>query len=342
MSATAPRPPQLSDYYDLSTFLGRYRYTWSFFSPANLRFGARDVAEANATLQNPTAASSQALHDALLVRATCAPSGELLPWFFRACGWALGGTPGIAFILYSAVHHPTSLRHILAGQVLNQTHLAGCTYCNRGGGGDVTAIASIARAYVVSIVTAVPIAFGAAVAAKRWTALRPLGRYAPYPGVAAANAVACLTIRGDDVVSGVPVHVDMPASGTGSEDGGSAARGGADGGVATGDGEGAALGMSQRAGWQAVRDTALTRTVMPMGNFVIVPLVQRLLEGVRGGRRPGLLAQVGLTAAIFSLWLPVSAAACPPVGKLPVEELEPELKEKLPRDATHVRYERGV
>ena len=40
-----------------------------------------------------------------------------------------------------------------------------------------------------------------------------------------------------------------------------------------------------------------------------------------------MLAQVGVTALIFSLWLPLSASLFPPVGHLPVGELEEELRE---------------
>ena len=176
---------------------------------------------------------------------------------------------------------------------------------------------NIARAYVAAIVSAVPIAFGAAVAAKRVSFLRPLARFAPYPGVAAANFVACMTIRHDDIAQGGPVSAG-----------------------------GLTIGHSQAAGWAAVRDTALTRLVMPAGNFLIVPLVQWVLERARGGLRPSLPVQVGVTAVIFSLWLPFSASIFPPTGRLPIGDVEEDLRGKVPPDilgaTSYVEYQRGV
>ena len=93
------RARHLSDYHDMTTIVGRFQYNWSFFSPINLlRFGHADVMAANATLDSPTASADEVQH-AMLVRAACAPSGELLPWFFRTSGWAIGGTPIIAFMV---------------------------------------------------------------------------------------------------------------------------------------------------------------------------------------------------------------------------------------------------
>lgn len=105
------------------------------------------------------------------------------------------------------------------------------------------------------------------------------------------------------------------------------------------------LGWSRAAGWAAVRDTALTRLCMPIGNFLLVPMVQASVERARRGRPPGVAAQVGITAFIFTFWLPVSAALFPPVSTLSVEKLEPHLRDKLratDSSAEHVTYLRGV
>eukprot|EP00900_Chrysochromulina_parva_P018020 jgi/Chrpa1/26219/Chrysochromulina_OHIO_Genome00010927-RA len=205
----------------------------------------------------------------------------------------------------NARHYPNSLLRIFLGQLVNQSHLAGATYCNRGvsaGGADV---AAIAKAYVVSISTAVPIAFVAAVSAQRWTVLRPLARYAPYPGVAAANALACVTMRQADVADGIPVFGS--AAGAPAEQ----------------------LGTSRVAGWAAVRDTALTRLCMPVGNFLIVPSLLYALQ--RPNRALGFGPQIAVTASIFCCWLPFSASLFPPTGTLPVTALEEELRAHLER-----------
>ena len=105
---------------------------------------------------------------------------------------------------------------------------------------------------------------------------------------------------------------------------------------------GEALGASRAAGWAAVRDTALTRLVLPLGNFVGVPLILGAAAWLRGGVRPPLVAQVGVTAAVFSLWMPVGAALYPPTGRLPLADVEAEIAARAPPGCTAVVYERGV
>ena len=159
-----------------------------------------------------------------------------------------------------------------------------------------------------------PVAFAAAIAAKRFA--KPLQPFAPYPGVAAANALGCLAMRKADYEEGVPVRPAIDPSGE-------------------------ALGASRAAGWAAVRDTALTRLVLPLGNFVGVPLILGGLSRL-GGARPPIVAQVGVTAAVFSLWMPVGASMFPPTGRLNVAEVEGELAARAPQGCAAVVYERGA
>ena len=51
---------------------------------------------------------------------------------------------------------------------------------------------------------------------------------------------------------------------------------------------------------------------------------------------------MGVTAAVFSLWLPVAASLSPPAGRLPIAELEAELAARAPPGTATVVYERGV
>ena len=53
-------------------------------------------------------------------------------------------------------------------------------------------------------------------------------------------------------------------------------------------------------------------------------------------------AQVGVTAAVFSLWMPVGAALYPPTGRLPLADVEAEIAARAPPGCTAVVYERGV
>ena len=358
----APTPPfratsTLADLYDLTTYYGRLQYNWRRMNPLQLRWSAVEIAQANATLAaydrgDRSRSDSELWRAAEIREVTCAPGSDgamTVPWFFRQSGWALGGTPGIAFLVFSAARWPTSLSAVAFGQWANQTHLAGCTYCNSG-----VAKASpefgprerdLLTAYLLACATAVPVAFAAAIAARRFA--RPLQPFAPYPGVAAANAIGCLAMRraqyeeGIDVrpADGTPAAPPPPPPRTLAQRMGLAAAPEPE--VACGGGS-APLGQSRAAGWVAVRDTAATRLVLPLGNFVGVPLILGAASWLRGGVRSPLVAQVGVTAAVFSLWMPVGAALYPPTGRLPLADVEAEIAARAPPGCTAVVYERGA
>ena len=237
---------------------------------------------------------------------------------------------------------PTSLTAILVGHWANQSHLALATWCNRGSAkGGVAEPArpsspafvwrapgkqerELLQAYTLAIATAVPVTFGAAVLPKRVAALRPLQRFAPYPGAAAANAAGCWAMRRQDFVDGLPVRpVREPLMRPGEPLG--------------------PVGQSRAAGRAAVRDTALTRLALPAGNFLGVPLLLWALERARGGAKAPLVVQVGVTAMVFSVWLPIATSLFPPVVRMPVAELEEEaVLRALPPGTRYVEYDRGA
>lgn len=335
--APEPLPPfrpgaRLFDLYDMSTVAGRWRYNWALLSPLGLRWGLEEVAEANAVLDGYAAGgrlrSDRELWHATAVLATAAPGGELLPLPLRGCGWTACNIPIIAFMVVSALRHPTCIRRIVLGQWLNQTHLAGITWFNRGADGadGAPGRATVLASYVFALATAIPIAVGGGRLSQQVQLLKPFARFAPYPAVASANFLGCACMRSTDVTQGVPV-------------------------VQPGDDPAApALGLSRAAGAQAVRDTCVTRLLMPVGNFLIVPAVAWLYTALRRIKQPSIATQVAVTAAVFTFWLPTAASFYPPVGRLAVVQLEPPLRAELELRARrldrpvpeHVEYQRGV
>jgi len=334
--APQPLPPfrtgaHLSELYDMSSFSGRWRYNWALLSPLGLRWGSEAVAEANAALADCAAGgrtrSDHELWHATAVLATAAPAGELLPLPLRGCGWAACNTPTIAFMVISALRHPTCIRRIAFGQWLNQTHLAGITWFNRGasdadgGPGALT----VAASYVAALATAIPIAVVGGRLSQQVQFLKPFARFAPYPAVATANFLGCACMRSTDLTRGVAVTDPRDRTAT-------------------------PLGLSCAAGGEAVRDTCVTRLLMPVGNFLIVPAVVWLYTAARRVKQPSVGTQVAVTAAIFSVWLPTAASFFPPIGRLPLTKLEPPLRAELEeRSRTAgvpvpeaVVYQRGV
>ena len=332
--------PHLSTYFDLNSFNGRLRYNWSLCNPLNLQWGAVAVAEAQATIERHHLSSGSVptseLQHAQTVLAVSAPHGTLLPAPCRTSGWALATVPVMAFIVANAVSHPTSLLRIVAGQWANQTQNAAITWSNRppatpkeaavaslgtaGGTGAVGtsgAYSDDARAigaYCASCLTAIPIAVGAAFGAHRSSLLRPLGRFAPYPAVALANTVNTMMMRSDDWMHGVTLQY---ADGT------------------------SVGGSSRVAGQRAVRDTALTRTLIPLANFVVAPLLLAALEKLRGKSR-SLLAQVVVSGAVLIAAIPMASSVSAPVGKISLADMEPELAQiARMRGVVELQYERG-
>ena len=72
-------------------------------------------------------------------------------------------------------------------------------------------------------------------------------------------------------------------------------------------------------------DTALTRTLIPLANFVVVPIIVGAAEIARGSRPRSLPLQVGVTAAVLVGAIPLVSAVTPPIGTIAIDDVEPAL-----------------
>ena len=327
--------PHLSSYYDLSTFLGRLEYNWALCSPFGLRWGEAAVGAAKETIAKSDSAEPADLQRAQLILAVCAPQGEIVPPPCRTCGWALATVPIIAFMVHNASVRPFSLPHIFIGQWLNQTQNAAITWCNRssssssgkndnddsGNSGNASQ-SKFMYAYTAACATAIPIGVASALLAKRSALLRPLARFAAYPGVAAANIVNTCTMRLDDLTVGLPL-LDAPSCG-------------------------AQVGecSSPAAGWHAVRDTCATRVLIPLANFVAVPMIMSALaaRAKASVRAPSLVMQAVVSGAVLVAAIPLACSVAPPVCEIAVTQVEPQIAEAAKasgRVGSVLWYERG-
>ena len=301
-------------------------------SPLGLRWGARDVDNAVLTVgRHRNAAdppSTEELKHAQTVLAASAPQGTLLPWPCRTSGWAVATVPVMAFIQWNAVARPTSLPHIVIGQWLNQTQNAAITWFNRpavpeavGHAGSADTVGALV-AYVAACAAAIPIAVGAGIGAHRSRLLRPLGKFAPYPAVACANVVNTCMMRSDDLRSGVPL-IDATT------------------------GEALDVGRSVVAGQRSVGYTAITRTLIPLANFVGAPLVMAAVERLRGraaGTPRSMPLQLGVTFCVLVGAIPIASSMSPPVCSIVVDELEPAIAASVAQQRPGTRvlhFERG-
>lgn len=317
--------PHLSAHYDMTSFFGRLQYHWALCSPLGLRWGARDVSDAMHTIGryrdavNPP--TTEELKHAQTVLAASAPQGTLLPWPCRTSGWAVATVPVMAFIQWNAVARPTSLPHIVIGQWLNQTQNAAITWFNRPpvSNGSTSTVSALV-AYVAACAAAIPIAVGAGIGARRSRLLRRLGKFAPYPAVACANVVNTCMMRSDDLRTGVPLF---------------------DAAI----GDALDVGRSVVAGQWSVGWTAITRTLIPLANFVGAPLVMAAIERLRGAGKPrSIPLQLGVTFCVLVGAIPIASSISPPICSIAVEDVEPAIAAAVAQQRPGTRvlhFERG-
>ena len=343
--------PHLSQYYDMTTFRGRLMYNWALCNPLGLRWGEHAVHQAQSTVtafQQGEYVAHDDLQHAQTVLAVSAPQGVLAPAPCRTSGWGLATVPVMAYIVSNAISHPTSLLRIVLGQWLNQTQNAAITWFNRPSSSDSTGNANrqAAAAYAMACATAIPVAVAAGFAAQRVSFLKPFSRFAPYPGVAMANVMNTGMMRGNDLREGVHVYVPKGAAAAERMVPDAMASDGAKEGFVRDEALGKRLGVtSSTAGWRAVADTALTRTLIPLANFVAAPLLMGVIDRLRGPSRPRSLAlQVGVTAATLITAIPLASSVSAPIGTISIDDVEPAVAAAAKAQAPGIRelwYERG-
>ena len=156
-----------------------------------------------------------------------------------------------------------------------------------------------------------PVAAGAAYAAKAVPALRFIAPYAPFPGVVTANFITTWCVRGHELDEGIAV------SPRGAEPGAPP------------------LGVSREAARAAMADTMLTRAAIPVGNFVFAPLLVLALGRSRIGRRllddakapmRSFASRFSITVGVFVVSLPAGLAVAPSTGVLRERDAEPRLR----------------
>ena len=314
--------PHLSSYYDMTSFFGRLKYNWSICNPLALRWGEASVRQASSTVDKhmsgveiPTAD----LKHAQTVLSVAAPQGILIPIPCRTAGWGLSTVPIMAFIVRNATLHPTSLPRIIVGQWLNQTQNAVVTWYNRprtSSSQDVRNADEVwaVSAYLGACAVAIPVAVASGLAAQRSSMLKPFGRFAPFPGVVLANVLNTCVMRSADLSSGIPLR----------------------------DSQGRELGRSRVAGRRAVAETCIPRTMIPLANFVAVPLVMAAIGRLRPGRPQSLILQLSVTATALITAIPLASATSAPVGSITAELIEEEIAVVAREKDVHtLHYERG-
>lgn len=210
---------------------------------------------------------------------------------------------------------------------MNQSFNSVVNYTNRNASTSVTTeqlFQAYAAASTASVLTAVGM--------NKWISKRPtlsgglIGRLVPLMAVAAANCVNIPLMRQRELIEGI--NVEAPDT---TEVGGKMK----------------VIGKSQIAAQQAVGQVIPSRILMAVPGMFLPPLIMNSLEkNSQLLKRFPLLAApltIGLTGFCLVFSTPLCCALFPQKSILPIDQLEPQLRNKLHgADVHHVIYNKGL
>jgi len=325
LMSTSTSPPFLlgTSKYDQSSFSGRLLHFLDVVDPRTLLVSQKELDEAVKLLDRfQDVGKSEGVNDEDLWRAQKIKqailhpdTGEKVLMPFRMSGFVPFGAP----IVFGLMLPGQSLGQMVFWQWLNQSHNACVNYANRNAT-QPTPMSRFLTGYVGAISSACGIAVGLSVLLSRAKGFSPATRllvqkFVPFPAVATASVSNCLLMRYSELKEGIQVK----------------------------DTQGQVLGNSKVAAKAALRDTAISRALLPIPCLAFPPLVMTALERIPWFmRRPRLhLPVLGVVTCLsFGLGLPVAIALFPQYGQLHRDAIEPELREKL--SGNTVIYNKGL
>ncbi|CAE8607283.1 unnamed protein product, partial [Polarella glacialis] len=270
--------------FDQSTYVGRLYSIFDKIDPQTLLTSDAEVKRCQGLLEEftriqqlPAGATDAEMWEARkTVEAIIHPvSKEPMFWLGRMSAWGFVNVP-ISVIMLNA----QSLPVVLFAQWLNQSYNVLSNYTNRS---SLTVDwAGLLKPYAVAVAVSCGIALGARRAIKSMPALARLGIFVPYLAVISAGSCNVAFTRMDEW-AGRGVCIYSP--------------------------EGKELGMSVKAGQQAVFDTVCTRCIcLPIPVLFVPPLVMSVLP-VTGA--VAVVAELLVIVASIAFALPCALAILP-------------------------------
>jgi len=295
--------------YDQKTFSGRFRHFVDVIDPRLLFVGQakldrsvkllKDFREGKAgSASNADLWAAQKIKQAIIHPDT----GEKIPIPFRMSGFVPFGSPIIVGMLIPT----SSLVTTGMWQWLNQSHNACVNYSNRNATQE-TSMVDFLTGYTGAVTSAVSIAIGIQLIIRRSSNLKPatqtlIRRFIPFPATATASVCNVVLMRRRELTTGIEVI----------------------------DSKNQPIGVSQVAAKKALRETALTRFLLPMPILVIPPVVMSVVEKTQWYQkrlaRYSIAVQAVVVLTSFFLALPLAIALFPQFSEVETSKLEPELQ----------------
>jgi len=296
--------------FDQSNFSGRLRHFLDVIDPQTL-FTSKEKLQYSIELLDkfkngtlPSDITDKQLWEAQKIKqAIIHPdTGEKIFMPFRMSGFVPFGSPIVVGLL---LPNPT-LAQTVFWQWLNQSHNACVNYSNRNAS-KKTPISRFVIGYTGAVTSAVCIAVGLSLLIRRANGLSPavkmlVQKFVPFPAVATASTCNVILMRFSELYEGIEVF----------------------------DKNEKVVGTSQLAAKKALKETAITRMVLPAPILLIPPIVMTFMEKTRLLlRRPGLHLPINATVTTlsFALALSVAIALFPQVASIERSRLEREVQQ---------------
>ncbi|XP_070541583.1 sideroflexin-5-like [Ptychodera flava] len=309
--------------FDMSTFTGRYRHFLDHVDPRTLFTRQATLDEAVQLLENfkngelqPGTTNKQLWQAQKIKQAILHPdTGEKVFIPFRMSGFVPFGAP----IITGVLNHNLSLMGTVFWQWMAQSHMAGVNYANRNASKPAST-SQFLLGYVGAVTTACAIAVGLRFVVDKAKNFSPatrtlVQRLVPFPAVATAGVCNVVLMRLSELGKGIEVE----------------------------DQNGSVVGTSKIAAKRALKETALTRAILPAPILIIPPIVMSIVEKTNFmRRRPGLSLPVqGVVVTLsFAFALPLAISLFPQFSKVELTALEEEIQ--LATSETHLYYNKGL
>eukprot|EP00040_Diaphanoeca_grandis_P013162 m.66546 g.66546 ORF g.66546 m.66546 type:complete len:326 (+) comp23701_c0_seq3:146-1123(+) len=322
----------LDERYDQKTWSGRFKRSFDISDPRclapGLFFGmsfedARKVIQDRTEAAHPPTPDDQTWLAKKIVDARVHPdTGEIIPPPFRLSGYAVFGSITVIGML---IPNPGgNILQTAFWQTANQTHNASVNYSNRNAS-NPTPMSSLAMGYAAAVTSSVGLGLGLGQLIKRsamsLAAKTTASRFIAYPAVAVSNIFNVSFMRHTELTSGIHVK----------------------------DADGVVRGSSQLAAKQAIKDTAITRVILPAPLLIIPPMIMtaigRFSTILKTSPRLALPIEAGVCFLAFVGGLPAAISMFPQESLIYVEDMEPSfanLKDKSGNPVTKFWYNKGL
>lgn len=253
-----------------------------------------------------------------IVEATCHPeTNETITPPFRFAGFAPANIPICVVLLWP---NPTPFVAMF-GQWLNQSYNVAVNYENRNMSNPMP-MDVVGMSYVLATGTSCALAVGLGhQMKKRGGELTPFTRAAvPWAAVVAAGCINVSFVRWKELTNGIEVKSE--------------------------DGE-INYGYSKKAGQNAIGKCCLARAIWTTPIVGLAPFVVMPLHRMFPNPRMKMISEIGVLAGLLWAVMPAALAVFPQKDSMLIEDLEPELQEKIKTMSgnsagTHVFYNKGL